>query len=144
MFITDKLKSDIEPLLRFLEREADFLRQGIDAATAFGPDNRRGLVTRALERSLHLVIEGIADVGNTLIDGLIMRDPSSYVDIVAVLLDEQVISDTLAKDLTEIMQIRKVLVQDYLADHEQAIYANAHRHAAVDAFVKAVRTYLAP
>ncbi|GAB1533322.1 MULTISPECIES: type VII toxin-antitoxin system HepT family RNase toxin [Brevibacillus] len=67
----------------------------------------------AMERALHLSIEGIVDVGNALIDGFIMRDPGSYSDIVEILRDEQVITDEQALILTRVTDFRKHLVNDY-------------------------------
>jgi uncharacterized protein YutE (UPF0331/DUF86 family) len=67
----------------------------------------------AMERALHLSIEAIADVGNALIDGFIMRDPGSYTDIVEILRDERVISDGQAKQLTQVVEFRKHLVNEY-------------------------------
>ncbi|MGN7469397.1 DUF86 domain-containing protein [Brevibacillus sp. SAFN-007a] len=67
----------------------------------------------AMERALHLSIEGIVDVGNALIDGFIMRDPGSYSDIVEILRDEQVITDEQAVTLTRVVDFRKHLVIGY-------------------------------
>ena len=44
----------------------------------------------ALERVNYLLIESIIDVGNSMIDGFIMRDPGSYEDIIDILVDEKV------------------------------------------------------
>ena len=38
------------------------------------------------------VIESIIDVGNTMIDGFIMRDPGGYEDIIDIMEDEKVIT----------------------------------------------------
>lgn len=67
----------------------------------------------AMERGLHLSIEAIVDVGNSLIDGFIMRDPGSYSDIIEILRDEQVISQPLAEKLTIVVEFRKQLVNEY-------------------------------
>lgn len=67
----------------------------------------------AMERALHLAIEAVIDVGNLLIDGFIMRDPGSYVDIVEILRDEQVIDGEQADKLTKAVQFRRHLVNDY-------------------------------
>ncbi|QDX91290.1 DUF86 domain-containing protein [Brevibacillus laterosporus] len=64
----------------------------------------------AIERALHICIEGIADVGNALIDGFIMRDPGSYTDIVEILRDETVLTSDQATVLHRIMEFRKPLV----------------------------------
>ncbi len=45
----------------------------------------------ALERIAHTLVESIIDVGNSMIDGFIMRDPGSYDDIIDIMEDEKVI-----------------------------------------------------
>ncbi len=67
----------------------------------------------ATERAFHLCIEGIADVGNALIDGFIMRDPGSYTDIVEILRDEQVLTEGQAAALHQVVTFRKPLAHDY-------------------------------
>ncbi|MCC5801928.1 DUF86 domain-containing protein [Rossellomorea vietnamensis] len=74
----------------------------------------------ALERVAHVIIESILDVGNSMIDGFIMRDPGSYEDIIDILLDEKVITDKMSEDLKRLVEQRKSLVQDYTTiDHKQ-------------------------
>jgi uncharacterized protein YutE (UPF0331/DUF86 family) len=68
----------------------------------------------AQERTLHLAIEVITDVGSLLIDGFLMRDASSYEDIISVLIVEKVFSADLEKPLIQLVKLRKPLVQDYM------------------------------
>ncbi|MNU52581.1 hypothetical protein D3C71_415940 [compost metagenome] len=67
----------------------------------------------AEERALHLGIEVVTDVGSYLIDGFIMRDASSYEDIIDIMLDEKVVDGELAALLTELVRLRRPLVQEY-------------------------------
>lgn len=67
----------------------------------------------AEERALHLGIEVVTDVGSYLIDGFIMRDASSYEDIIDIMLDEKVVDGKLAALLTELVRLRRPLVQEY-------------------------------
>jgi uncharacterized protein YutE (UPF0331/DUF86 family) len=67
----------------------------------------------ALERIGHTLIESVLDVGNSMIDGFIMRDPGSYEDIIDILLDEKVIDGGMSKDLKRLIEQRKTLVQEY-------------------------------
>ncbi|BCB05477.1 DUF86 domain-containing protein [Bacillus sp. KH172YL63] len=74
----------------------------------------------ALERISHTIIESVLDVGNSMIDGFIMRDPGSYEDIIDILLDEKVIDGKMSEDLKKLVEQRKTLVQDYISvDHGQ-------------------------
>lgn len=71
------------------------------------------LHTLAQERIMHLAIESVTDVGSYMIDGLMMREASSYEDIVDVLHGEQVFSDELHRILLSLVQLRRPLVQQY-------------------------------
>ena len=76
----------------------------------------------ALERALHVAIESVIDVGNYIIDGFIMRDPGSYLDIIEILRDEQVITDSDAANLKGIVSYRKTLVNEYTTLIPEKIY----------------------
>lgn len=67
----------------------------------------------AQERCLHLAIEIVTDVGSCLIDGFIMRDASSYEDIIDITGAEGVFSAQLRDNLIELVKLRKPLVQEY-------------------------------
>jgi uncharacterized protein YutE (UPF0331/DUF86 family) len=67
----------------------------------------------AQERCLHLAIEIVTDVGSSLIDGFIMRDASSYEDIIEIIGEEGVYSRELQEPLLDLVRLRKPLVQDY-------------------------------
>ncbi|GAA0588554.1 DUF86 domain-containing protein [Virgibacillus siamensis] len=72
-----------------------------------------------LERTVHMVIESMLDVGNMMIDGFIMRDPGSYEDIIDILVDEMVVPESHDKGLKDVILLRKHLVKEYLSiDHE--------------------------
>ena len=67
----------------------------------------------AQERALHLAVEIVTDVGSSLIDGFLMRDASSYEDIVDIIAGEGVVPAESAELLRTLVQLRKPLVQDY-------------------------------
>jgi uncharacterized protein YutE (UPF0331/DUF86 family) len=67
----------------------------------------------AAERAIHLAAECITDIGNYIIDGFVMRDASSYEDIVDIMQGESVFNDDLYAVLMSIVRLRKPLVQDY-------------------------------
>lgn len=72
----------------------------------------------ALERMAQNIIESMIDVGNSMIDGFIMRDPGSYEDIIDILTDEKVISPDMDNPLKEVIGLRKMLVRDFMSvDH---------------------------
>ena len=74
----------------------------------------------ALERLTNNLIESIIDVGNSMIDGFIMRDPGSYEDIVDILTDEKVVTPEMDEPLKQVIGLRKMLVREFTAvDHQQ-------------------------
>jgi uncharacterized protein YutE (UPF0331/DUF86 family) len=101
----------IEEVLTHMARMLDLLDKL--ASREDGEILQDQVAVAAMERALHLSIEAIVDVGNALIDGFIMRDPGSYTDVVEILRDERVISDEQAKQLTEVVEFRKHLVNEY-------------------------------
>lgn len=133
MYFVDRKK--IERTLQFIEKQTK---------TFTGMEHLAGPVEEnALERIVHTVIEAILDVGNALIDGFIMRDPGSYHDIIDILLDEDVITEEMEKPLKAIIDLRKPLVQDYIAiDHERIRETFQEHLEAVQAFPDRVRYFL--
>jgi uncharacterized protein YutE (UPF0331/DUF86 family) len=79
-------------------------------AAAWAGELLQGL---AQERALHLAAEIVTDVGHTLIDGFIMRDASSYEDIIDIIAEEGVITAPVAAILRRVVLLRKSLVQEY-------------------------------
>ena len=76
----------------------------------------------AIERVLHVTIESIVDVGNYIIDGFIMRDPGSYVDIIEILEDEGVIPKEVSLKLKAVVAYRKAMVNEYTSIDGGEIY----------------------
>ncbi|WP_438312337.1 DUF86 domain-containing protein [Sporosarcina sp. FA9] len=67
----------------------------------------------ALSRLAHVIVESIIDVGNTMIDGFIMRDPGGYEDIIDIMDDEQVITKEMSEPLKRVIGLRKMIVRDF-------------------------------
>ncbi|AZK48042.1 DUF86 domain-containing protein [Paenibacillus lentus] len=99
----------------------------------------------ALERALHLALEIVTDVGSYLIDGFIMRDASSYEDIIDIMLDEKVVGSELHASLIELVRLRKPLVQEYY-DVDRVVASELlnrlKKEEALPAFAEHVRAYL--
>ncbi|THG91672.1 hypothetical protein AJ85_03245 [Alkalihalobacillus alcalophilus ATCC 27647 = CGMCC 1.3604] len=130
-------REKIEKTLQFIEQ----LMQTSSFSPASIQDNR--IQQLALERTAYLYIETIIDVGNSMIDGFIMRDPGSYEDIIEILLDEKVIEDHSAEDLKKLMGLRKQLVQDYLElNHVTLLNQLQDSQKAIAQFPQDVRRYL--
>ncbi|ANE48339.1 hypothetical protein SY83_20945 [Paenibacillus swuensis] len=97
----------------------------------------------AQERALHLAIEAVTDVGSYMIDAFIMRDPSSYEDILSILQDEKVYTDEVYHTLTALVKLRRPLVQEFFE------WERVGKHEllkelpdALEDFADSVRSYL--
>lgn len=75
----------------------------------------------AWERVLHMAIESVTDIGSMMIDGFIMRDASSYEDIIEILRDEKVFDEPTGQALVELVKLRRPLVQQYFELDEQQL-----------------------
>lgn len=97
----------------------------------------------AQERALHLAIETVTDVGSYLIDGFIMRDASSYEDIVEIIGGEGVFPAELQASLTELVKLRKPIVQDYYTWPRAELHPLTEKLTELlPAFKSAVESYL--
>lgn len=103
----------------------------------------RPLIDRyAAERALHLAVEIVTDVGSYLIDGFIMRDASSYEDIVDIMLDEKVIDSNMHAILVKLVRLRKPLVQEYFLSQQEPAEWAQDLPAVLETFSTKVLTYL--
>ncbi|WP_210365695.1 DUF86 domain-containing protein [Bacillus sp. REN3] len=105
MYFVDR--EQIEATLGFLERQIDFFEKQERWETT--------MELAALERVAHTMIEAVLDVGNSMIDGFIMRDPGSYEDIIDILTDEKVVTAEMGVSLKKLIESRKMVVQQYTA-----------------------------
>ncbi|WP_160722400.1 DUF86 domain-containing protein [Bacillus sp. USDA818B3_A] len=134
MYFVDREK--IESTLQYLEKQIHLFRGQKEWTTP--------IEAAALERLCVMMIESVLDVGNSMIDGFIMRDPGSYEDIIDILMDEQVIDSQLGESLKTLIHYRKVLVQDYLEIPHQKLEEDfSQRLPELGLFSTNVRNYLA-
>lgn len=128
-------RSDIEKKLDYIDSLWKELNNKGDFSTT--------LEKLALERMTHVMIESTLDVGNHMIDGFIMRDPGSYHDIIDILIDEKVIPSEHESSYKQLIDLRQMLVQDYLTvDHQKikdVLFSNKETFMQ---FSKHVKTYL--
>lgn len=131
MYFVDKRK--IETILTYME---ELLAAEVSKAG--------GLTDKlAAERRAQLLIEGILDTGNSVIDGFIMRDPGSYDDIIDILADEKVIAEETAPAFKEVIALRKMLTAEYQhVDHQRLFDTMEKHHELLGQYVGWVRAYL--
>lgn len=127
-----------------IERRLNVIPELVQVVEAAGAAREASLLERfAEERALHLAIEIVTDVGSYLIDGFIMRDASSYEDIVDIMHDEKVIGEELFQMLTRLVRLRKPLVQEYFDWDRSGAHALAGLlPQLLDDFAGRVRAYL--
>ncbi len=127
-------EEQIAARLRFLPTVTKALRalaSGAKAGAGEG-DAEAGLLTHfAEERALYLAIEAVTDVGSFLIDGFMMRDASSYEDIVDVLRTEGVLPEETAVGLKALVGLRRALTQDYMDLPRNGLRDDLERTAAL-------------
>ncbi len=97
----------------------------------------------ALTRLSHIVIEAIIDVGNTMIDGFIMRDPGSYEDIIDIMEDEKVISLEMSVSIKEVIALRQMIVREFIeVDTAKITEVLDAAYEALERFPTKVRHYV--
>jgi len=97
----------------------------------------------AMERIGFLVIESVIDIGNSMIDGFIMRDPGSYEDIILILEDEKVIDGPLATSLKKLVALRTLIVRSFTQSSMAEIGAILEtEEAELRRFPEAIRRYI--
>ncbi|HWI47962.1 MAG TPA: DUF86 domain-containing protein [Rummeliibacillus sp.] len=97
----------------------------------------------AVERIANILIEAIIDVGNSMIDGFIMRDPGSYEDIIDILVDEKVITTDMDQPLKTLIGLRRGLVRDILeVNDDEVVQVLSGNLDAIKEFSPRVNDYL--
>ncbi|RHB51652.1 HepT-like ribonuclease domain-containing protein [Exiguobacterium sp. AM39-5BH] len=92
--------------------------------------------------AVHLM-EGVIDVGNSMIDGFIMRDPGSYEDIVDILLDERVLDAETVEATKVLVGLRAHYVREFVTADSARFDAWVERYKSTfKAFPEQVRRYL--
>ncbi|KUP05295.1 hypothetical protein Q75_12730 [Bacillus coahuilensis p1.1.43] len=133
MYFVDREK--IEGILVYLDGQIEQLMNLRELETP--------IEIAAAERFAHMIIESMLDIGNSMIDGFIMRDPGSYEDIVDILEDERVIPSEDAIILKGLILYRKKLIQDYTdVDTKMVVESFQSSQEVLESFSTHTRTYL--
>lgn len=128
-----------------IEKRLQFIPRIVSACEQLRQDWVSGNETLyfAQERAIHLAIETVTDIGSLMIDGFLMRDASSYEDIIEILRGEDVFPGALAEPLVELVKLRKPLVQDYTDFEREGLHPMiVQLPALLRDFAEAVRAYL--
>ena len=127
MFITDAHRGRISTYLDEMGKQFAVLstlkEKSLDEFTA------EPVYQAAAERSLHIALECLTDIGNIIIDALIMRDPASYEDIFDILTEEGVFTQAFHDHFIETVRFRKALAHEYLTLQTADVYEQVQKHA---------------
>lgn len=127
MFITDTHRSQIATYLTLMEKQFAVLKE-LDQHTE-EEFLAQPILQAAAERSLHLALECLTDIGNIIIDALIMRDPASYEDIFEILTEEGVFTREFYDHFLDAVRFRKLLAHEYLKLEAPAVWNAVRKHA---------------
>lgn len=95
------------------------------------------------ERYLHLSIECLLDVCNMIVSGLGLRKPARYQEVVEILAEGDVLSESLARRLAGVAGFRNILVHEYLNVDRDLVYDYLHEGLAhLEAFASEVIQFL--
>ncbi|MBL0386383.1 DUF86 domain-containing protein [Tumebacillus sp. ITR2] len=127
MFITDTHRSQIRGSLTLMEKQFNVLQRLADhTEEQFLTDT---ILQAAGERALHLALECLVDIGNVIIDALIMRDPASYEDIFEILTEENVFTRDFYDHFIDAVRFRKLLAHEYQKLEAPAVWNTVKKHA---------------
>ncbi len=127
MFITDQHRAKIKDYFADMNRYIQVLEE-INKTTR-EDFLATPILQAAAERALHIALECATDAGNLLIDALVMRDPSSYEDIIQVLAEEEVFPAAFSASFMEAVRYRRVLAHDYAKRDPAQLYDMLQGHA---------------
>lgn len=125
----------IEEQLQYVDEICEVLRDCREE-----PEER--LLLFQLGRAIHLGAECVIEVGTLLIDGFIMRDPGSYLDIIDILEDEQVVDAALAEELRTWIRMRERVVRQYVSVTLEECLPYQQKENVLKQFQTKVRAYL--
>lgn len=127
VFITDNHRSQIRAHLSVMERQYDVLQ----ALKPHSPEDfqEQPVLRAAAERALHIALESLTDIGNIMIDALVMRDAASYEDIFDILTEENVFDQEFAAHFRPVVLFRKKLAHEYMQLNVEDVYHYAQAHA---------------
>jgi uncharacterized protein YutE (UPF0331/DUF86 family) len=127
LFITDQHRTQIQSYLDIMDKQSQVLR--VLKAHSFEEFQNQPVLQAAAQRALHIALECLTDIGNIIIDALIMRDPASYEDIFLILTEEGVFEQAFADHFIGAVRFRKTLVHEYRDLTAENVYEKVQAHA---------------
>lgn len=95
------------------------------------------------ERYLHLAIENILDIADTIITQKDFRKPESYPDTILILVENKVLPEKFGIQFSKIAGFRNILVHNYISiDHEKVFHYLQENLTDLQKFLKYVVKFL--
>ena len=74
-----------------------------------------------IERGIQICIECVIDISNVIISNLDIEKPDTYKECILVLSNEDIIPQRFAKQISNMVSFRNILVHDYMKIDEEII-----------------------
>lgn len=116
MFVTEPQRHQIRTWLAGLSQRVEWMLNLVDRGDRVDTEDEWAfdLTQRlAAERALHTSCEYMTDVASLVIDALVMRDPGGYADIIKVLVEEDVLTETWFAEIKGLFDFRARLIRDH-------------------------------
>ncbi|MCS1351784.1 DUF86 domain-containing protein [Mechercharimyces sp. CAU 1602] len=127
-----------------INAQCDILQTALTVMEEVKENGNRDLMEQfAVARAIHLAVESVIDVGNSLIDGFIMRDPGGYLDIIDILEDERVIPVESVAELKALVYFRERLVRYYHEMKADEVWEWLNRTDVLSSYRGWIQSYLA-
>lgn len=136
--MTDRQTLDIR--LRSLQLYVGYLRQIRDFGMARVSNDP--FLEAALCRYLHLAIECVLDIGESIIAGQGWPRPGTNREVFLRLGEKGVLPKSFAKKFSEVGGLRNILVHDYLKVDLALLFKNLSKLSDFDSFARNIGRYL--
>ena len=131
----------VERILVDLKSNIELLHNVDDISWSLFKDDLR--VRRFVERSLHVMIEAVIDVGQHIISDEKLREPESYRDVFTILAENKIIKTEDLPIYMKMASFRNLIVHYYERIDDEVVYGIFQKHLGdFDLFVSEIIEFL--
>lgn len=139
MYLTDVMKKKIEAQLDDLEQMIEWM----DSQVEQGEKKEDWTQKLAAERALYIAVELMTNAASDIIDAMVMRDPGGYSDILLVLVEEKILSQSLFEQLLPLIDLRTRLLRELARiPNADIFFALQSQRGYLRNFCKQLRSYM--
>ncbi len=92
--------------------------------------------------NLQIAIEGCLDVGNYIISSIAKKSPTTYVEIIEILAEENVLPADFVETAKDMARFRNIVVHEYLYVNLEKVYSFLSKISDVHEFLRHLIKYL--